>query len=566
MEEGFNLIRRRTSDLMKGAQQNMPQMPQIPQMPRLPTLPQMPALPSFASNGNEPTMKGTWERLDLPSLPRASHSLDIISGNAYIFGGEIRPSEAAKNDMHVVALPLTAGSGADCFKITAKGAYLDVPSAETAPTNATGATEYKSKGQELEEVSIEGDVESADKGKGPATDAGSSTPKTPAAPAPVPEARVGHATAVIGSRIFVFGGRGGADMKPLDEGGRVWVFDTRTHVWLHLDPVPAVKGGSIVPHPPPRSEHCATAADRPRDFAKPPPKQPRNWRERLVGDTSRTGIPQDPIVGNVAEDAVDEEDIGYGTFFVHGGILASGDRTNDLWAFDVRSKTWIELPAAPGVARSGSAITISKSRLFRFGGFDGERELGGQLDFLNLEVEMFDDRITRGEIGLRSRGVWQSILQNNPVASSNDIPVEPAQPWPAPRSVASFHALTIGGGSEYLVVAMGERTPGTDGQEGASQLLGDVWTFQVPPLGMTPASVTSALWQAMGRKTGEGKWIRVSTSPYDDEADDIEDEPQARAGLASAVMGDVEEGAVLFWGGLASGNRRLGDGWILRLG
>lgn len=30
-----------------------------------------------------------WSRIDAPPLPRSSHSLSVLAGRAYIFGGEI---------------------------------------------------------------------------------------------------------------------------------------------------------------------------------------------------------------------------------------------------------------------------------------------------------------------------------------------------------------------------------------------------------------------------------------------------------------------------------------------
>lgn len=488
-------------------------------------------------------MKGTWERIDLPSIPRTSHSLDIVYGSAYMFGGEAISREPVDNKMHIVRLPFSS-AGADYHKIKANAAVKDVPETEFSKSgSAEGEDEVPLDSPEFPETRDKG------KGKELATD-------DTLLLSDVPEARVGHATAVIGARIFLFGGRGGADMNCLDEGGRVWVFDTRSNAWSYLDPVPAVKGGAIVPHPAPRSHHCATSTNRPSDFARAPAKKAETWREWALGDTSKTGIPQDPIVGHVAEDAVDEESDGYGTFFVHAGCLNSGDRTSDLWAFDVRSRTWTELPAAPGPSREGTSLCISKSRLYRFGGFDGEQELGGQLDFLHLEVEMFDDNVSRGEVCIRARGSWQTIMEDNLDASSTEIHVEAQQVWPEARSAASLHALTIGGGREYLVLSMGE-------QPSLGKLLDDVWMFQVPPQGMTAASFTSAVLQAVGRKTGEGEWIKVSMGLYDE---DIDETPARRSRLASALMTDVEESGIVFWGGLGETSGRLGDGWILRLG
>ncbi|PNY25411.1 Tip elongation aberrant protein 3 [Tolypocladium capitatum] len=530
MMEPIAKLRRRSTVLMHQVQQSLPAMPQMPLLQR---------------QARKDGIKGTWERIDIPALPRSSHSLNVASGSAYLFGGEINPREPVDNDMHVIRLPFSS-AGADYHRVKAKAAAPEQP-------QESGDAEYSGQAG-LDDVPLEGPLS---KGKEPAT---AETPELDDVPSP----RVGHATAVIGSRIFLFGGRGGPDMKPLDEAGRVWVYDIRAHAWAHLDPVPAVKGGAVVPHPAPRSYHCAAATGHPRDFARPPARKAQTWRQWALGDTSRTGIPQDPIVGNVAEDAVDQESEGYGTFFVHAGCLAGGDRTSDLWAFDVRTRTWTLLPAAPGPARGGAAICISKSRLFRFGGYDGEKELGGQLDFLDLQLETVHDRTARAESSIHARPAgWQTILANNIDASSTGIPAEPSQPWPSPRSVASLHALTIGGGREYLVLTMGEGGPSSDGHAGAGTFFGDVWTFQVPPLGVTAAGVADAMLQAVGRKTGEGKWIKVATEPYDDERDDMD--PAPRGWMASAPMADVEEAGIVIWGGLGEDNNRLGDGWILRL-
>ncbi|EMT63349.1 Nitrile-specifier protein 5 [Fusarium odoratissimum] len=518
--ESFSLLKRRTTDLLHNVQQNLPSMP----------MPSVPSVPS-ATHQKKSSMKGTWERIDAPDVPRSSHSLNIVHGTAYLFGGEIEPRKPVDNDMHVVTLPWSS-AGADYFKIKASPAKPDAQPKKP-------------------------EVESKSKGKQPA---GPEKPEL----GDVPASRVGHATAVIGSRIFLFGGRGGPDMRPLNEGGRVWVFDTRSNTWTYLDPAPVVPGGAIVPQPAPRSYHTATSIDRPRDFAPKRPKEPETWGQWALGDTSKTGIPQAPVVGNVAEDAVDEESDGYGTFFIHAGCLASGERANDIWAFNVHDRTWTELPAAPGPARGGSAICVSKTRLFRFGGFDGQSELGGQLDFLHLEVETFDDRGTKGEVAVRARGGWQTILESDPNADSTEIHAEPAQIWPEPRSVASLEAITSGAGYEYLVLTMGERDPSSEGHEGAGKFLNDVWAFQVPPLGMTAASVTAAMWQAVGRKTGEGKWTKLDLEPYDD--DNSDEMPAARGWLASAPMGELEESGILIWGGLGEDNERLGDGWILRVG
>ncbi|OTA70246.1 hypothetical protein K449DRAFT_427767, partial [Hypoxylon sp. EC38] len=105
----------------------------------------------------------------------------------------------------------------------------------------------------------------------------------------------------------------------------------------------------------------------------------------------------------------------------------------------------------------------------------------------------------------------------------------------------------------------------SEGHAGAGRFWDDVWAFQIPPIGMTAASVTDAFLQAVGRKTGEGKWTRVTPGPYEEESALDAQGPGPRGWIASAPLGDLEENAILIFGGLSESNTRLGDGWIFRL-
>ena len=59
---------------------------------------------------------------------------------------------------------------------------------------------------------------------------------------------------------------------------------------------------------------------------------------------------------------------------------------------------------------------------------------------------------------------------------------------------------------------------------------------------------------------------KVSTRAYDDEDDASAAGPGPRGWISSGTMGDLEENGIVIWGGLDDGNKRLGDGWIFRLG
>jgi hypothetical protein len=616
--DSFGALKRRTTEMLETVQKSVPErpaigMPAMPAMPAMPSMPGMPAMANVAALARAAPYKATWEPILDGRLPRASHSGDVVSGTAYIFGGETEPRRPVNNVVHAVTLPMSSAP-ADYLKIPAKAAAEEEeekqdavaarPDGDDEAENETPEAASEPKDRELSDVplgnSAEDDVGSSAgaKGKGRAR-------------ANVPAPRVGHATAVIGARIFVFGGRGGPEFTPIDEAGRVWVFDTRSHLWSHLDPAAPAPGVAEPRYPAARSYHCATATEFPRDFGSSRPS--KTWKQWAEGDSAIVGTPQAPIVGNLAAQAKDEESDGYGTFVVHGGCLADGGRASDVWAFDVHSRVWSELPSAPGSPRGGAAICISKnqSRLFRFGGFDGE-EIGGRLDYIDLAVEVIDDAVSHGEVALSTRSSWQTItpaveqrhghahrpsqasipeaapLAGGPAADA------PAQEWPGARSVAGFECITVGGGRELLILVMGERTPSAAGHSAAGTFWDDVWVFRAPAKGgVSVASVAGSLkglWSRASRAAtgaahrvkappspaantthaGQGSWARVDTRPVDPdyEGDDEYDGdrvPRARGWFGMSTLGDVEGAGVVLWGGVRADNKRLADGWILRL-
>ena len=424
-------------------------------------------------------LKARWHRIDSPPLPRSSHTLSVVAGRAYIFGGEISPREPVDNEMHIITLPSGSVSSADYHSIPAK------------PTKPGGE---------------------------------------------VPEKRVGHTAAVIGERIFIFGGRGGKDMKPLEENGRVWVYNTRLDAWSYLDPMQGT------PYPAARSYHSSVAIEKPE-----PPHMANTWVDHAT---------EMPKAGSIAEAArTDEEKGGHGTFFVHAGCPVSG-RTNDLWGFDVYSRTWKEFPPAPGKPRGGPAITVSKQRIYRYGGFNGKGEEGGQLDVLELALTTFNDKGGAGELTVTAKGGWETLNFE-----------EENMKFPGHRSVAGLETITTGMGREYLVLMLGERDPSSQGHEGAGKFWGDVWTFQAPPQGMTAASFKDATWQALGRETGEGMWSQVEVADAEGaEGDDVRNlVPGERGWFASSSMGDVDLSGIILWGGLNGKNEREDNGWIFTL-
>ncbi|KAL8995608.1 MAG: hypothetical protein Q9169_004682 [Polycauliona sp. 2 TL-2023] len=356
----------------------------------------------------KPTMplKATWRRLVASKpLPRSSHSLSVIKGKAYVFGGEETPREPVGNEMHILTLSPSTSNEVD---------YKAVP--------ATGAG---------------GDTE-------------------------IPAPRVGHTAATINDRIYVFGGRGGKSMEALDEQGAVWEYDTSLDHWTRLVPV---KGMTC---PQPRSYHSSTASVHPLPMQS--------------DQTAATPAHLDPEA--------------HGTVFIHAGCTTSG-RLNDLWGFDIAARTWSPFPDAPGSARGGSSLTMVGNRLYRFGGFDGKAQIGGQIDFLDTMTTTIDDQGGKGEMAVTSTtGRWETVA---PTAS----------PMPGNRSVTGLQPVTTGQGRNYLVLFLGERDASSSGHAGAGRFWDDVWSFQLRPDGMTAASFKDAARQMVGANTAEHTWAPV---------------------------------------------------------
>ena len=548
--DSFNLLRRRTTELFNSLPQSLP------------------SLGHRHGHGSSSSMKGTWEKLQIPPLPRSAHSADIVSGTVYIFGGEAAPGRPVDNDMHAITLP-SSGAQADYYAIKAKAAKPPAEAAKPPPIptviepevegsastddepEATPATEKSEEDSTptpsdnlLSDVSLTSNP-SLDKGKSPAT-----------APTPtVPPPRAGHATAAIGHRIFLFGGRASDSPSLLSEAGLVWVFDTRTALWSSLSPSTPV-------YPPARSGHAAVATTYPSpDQTNSQNNNQKNesWSAWAINKTTipEEGTPQAPITGPTALRATDADSDGYGTLIIHGGVLDSGEGAGDLWAFDVRSRTWSQFPDAPRPARSGAALAVGSGRVYRFGGFDGNTQLGGQVDV--LEVGVTDE----GALGVSPAG-WRSIFLGREDVGYKEVDAaiipgeETGVEGPGERSAAGLEVVTVGGGREYLVLVGGQREGG--------RFWEDVWAFQVPAQGMSLASVADTAFSVVGRKNGEGSWHRVEMAPHDDEDDESAEGPGPRGWVATAPMGELEENGIVVFGGLGEGNRRLGDGWILRLG
>lgn len=240
-------------------------------------------------------------------------------------------------------------------------------------------------------------------------------------------------------------------MAPLEEEGAVWNFDPAESKWYNLAPV-----NKSLPAPKARSYHCA-ATD------------------------------------------------GHACFYLHAGCDATG-RLSDLWKFDLFTRSWLQLPDAPGPARGGASLACGSSKLYRMHGFDGKTEQGGSLDIFEFE-----------------KNAW-----------STETYLADGVHGPAPRSVCTLLTLTVQG-REKLVTFFGERDPSSLGHAGAGKMLGDVWIYDI----------------------ADKAWTKLNAA-----GEDGVPEPRGWFG-ADVLRGQGGNESIIIHGGLGENNERLGDVWLL---
>ncbi|RAH69775.1 Kelch repeat protein [Aspergillus aculeatinus CBS 121060] len=236
-------------------------------------------------------VRATWTQLlsdTATSIQRSSQTLTILGDHAYIYGGELRPREPVDSTVYRLAVS---------------------PTSPTIPTPTSTAH-------------------------------------------PHPQPRVGTASTALANKLYIFSGRGGAAMAPLEEHGALWVFDSTDSVWTQLTP-----SDPAAPFPVGRSYHALTTN-------------------------------------------------GTDTIYLHAGCPAAG-RLRDLWAFDLPTRRWRECAPAPGPARGGASIAYADGKVYRMNGFDGTREQGGAVDVYDPVADVWSTVgfVADGVVGPAARSV-----------------------------------------------------------------------------------------------------------------------------------------------------------------
>ncbi|KAF5861534.1 hypothetical protein ETB97_012860 [Aspergillus alliaceus] len=217
--------------------------------------------------------RAVWTKLlSDDAIRRSSQTLSVIGDDVYIYGGELRPREPVDSAVYRIALD---GNKA-----------LDNRLSATTGTSSA------------------------------------------------PQPRVGAASTTIGGIVYVFSGRGGTAMTPLEEQGSFWGFDPSASTWSQVKPADPHS-----PYPVGRSYHTLTTN-------------------------------------------------GKDTIFLHAGCSEKG-RLCDLWAFNIFTRQWRVLSPAPKPERGGTSIVYAEGKLFRMNGFDGKTEQGGALDVYDPETNVW---------------------------------------------------------------------------------------------------------------------------------------------------------------------------------
>lgn len=230
-----------------------------------------------------------------------------------------------------------------------------------------------------------------------------------AASGDVPPPRVGVTMASIGETIYVFGGRD-AEHKELNE---LYSFDTSTNKWALLS-----YGDN---GPPFRSYHSMTCDDQ--------------------------------------------------SVYIFGGCGLTG-RLNDLWAYNVVTRSWVEFPL-PGDSckgRGGPGLATVLGKIWVVYGFSGD-----ELD----DVHCFD----------RIEGKWSQVQTSGEK--------------PSARSVFS----TVGIG-KYIFIYGGEVDPSDLGHLGAGKFCAEVYALDTETL-------VWKLWDAKGHHPGPRGWCAFAGGQRD---------------------------------------------------
>lgn len=244
------------------------------------------------------------------------------------------------------------------------------------------------------------------------------------------------------------------------------------------------------------------------------------------------------------------DDDSWGTIFIVGGRdTEKRELLNDGLAFDIRTRTWSNIPTPPGQPREGASMVLAGNRIYRFGGKGVETFASGAIEY--VDVSPVWKHAERGTTPLTSPSAWswEELIHVDGEA-------------PQARSGAGLTAVTTGQGRHYLLAVGGEG-------EG-SNFYEDIWAFQLPSEHSSGALIKDQTRTAMKKDTHEGQWAEARYTYLDSRGEEVKEIPGVpkrglgvRGDFAVAKGTEVDGASVVVWGGVDASGNILGDGWLV---
>jgi hypothetical protein len=446
-----------------------------------------------------------YQKLQSPNttLCRSGHSLNIIKNRAYVFGGDSKDGDT-NSDVHVLTLP------SDLSQDELNLDYRCLPS-EPAPTRPLAAYSDEPAPQ-----------------------------SQPDFPNEVPAPRSEHATTVVGTNIYMFGGRSpglaanaSTPISPLKEDGIIHAYSTMTSKWTTLRP---------------RILLCAQGVPSARVNAS------------LTSSPHPTASPADLEL---------DPEHNSGTLFLHSGYSAdSKTASREVWMFDISSRVWSQWADVPPPSTEETAgegrLLCFESRLWRSG--DGF----GIIHYFDIVRDKADDAWgdSTTELGVSPKtGSWEKLSFSAAQSPANEVqqkiqdintlhPTDKADSLPIPRSAAGFLAVTTGAGREYLLYFLGSDAPESS--------VNDIWCFQIASEAKSMAKAKDKIREVVGKSSGENQWSKCVVVEATMNEGELE-RPDGIFSFAADVWTDFGGGKVVIWGGMTPAGSKQNGGWIMNV-
>ena len=464
------------------------------------------ALAAYGLAQSTQPLTATFTRISSDAfLPRTNHSITVVNGQAYIFGGEEEPGKLAGDEVHIVSLPLK------------KAANEGKPDYKVVPSLGEGED------------------------------------------GTVPGRRAGHSAVAVGGRIYMFGGRG-EEQKALEEKGRVWVFDTKTLGWSYVDPVDDGE------EPNGRYMHGAAATEHPLPNTNKPSeagygeqiKSTIGKLPSLVGKGSSTS-PQEPhgsliIAGGQKNlDAMDGDvwmfNIATRTWSQLPQHPVTSGKSAPAPSFALTQKGLYIVSSSSDVSDLGGDIhylLLTKDLYYNTQGKSQTSLKSAEPKWTTTHFPA--NPLTPGPLPRQGAGLI-------PITTGNGreyLLYFLGEKFSPPKSNASVSEATD------------TQPPTSEEQANSPIFISDTWSYQVLPASPSAASIKDATRSAMGISTGEGTWAEVKIETVVEGETEGKSHPGPRGWFASCPIGKEIDGAgLLIWGGVNGKGEVEGDGWVV---